>query len=325
MREERMDDCLHVLDEIGKLAKKHDAIIINGGDTFNTRGLIKTSCFDALYIKYKEWDMMGLKQYIVVGNHDQEDKAGEIHPMRVFENFEGWRVFDKPAIEDGICFFPYMLDINKEMIEETMKLSKRKKLDAVVHWGITGAMMNDGYADPEGVPVELLSPFRTVWSGHYHYANKIKNVQYIGSPFQQNFGEMNNIKGCWLWDKVKNKSEFIPIERTSKHYEYEYNSEKEGLDFRELNHSCIDFVRVKVKGEKAFVNSVTKEDVRKAIGPNKGFKVQRDIIDIDCSRLDIKKETIGNTGEILGKYVDFVSTELDKKRLRKIGMELLDA
>ena len=165
LRPERIETCDYVLGEIGQIAKKHASIIVNGGDTFNTRGLIKTSCFDLLYRHYTKWFDTGLTQIINIGNHDQEDLAGEIHPMKVFENFEGWKVTDKPSLfgtpGDMIALFPYMP--RKDMQDQIEKKALLAK-DAIVHWGIRGAKRNDKNTDTDGVPVEWLKKFKQVFS-----------------------------------------------------------------------------------------------------------------------------------------------------------------
>jgi DNA repair exonuclease SbcCD nuclease subunit len=333
VRPERIEDCEIVLKAVGEIAldqkrKGKDVVIVNGGDTFNTRGLIKTSCFDVLYSHYEKWASQGLTQIIIVGNHDQEDKEGKIHPMRVFEQFEGWVVVDKPTVVGDMAFFPYM---NKSSIPSEIKKAIRGGAkDATVHWGIQGAMMNEGHEDSDGVPAMWLADFNKVFSGHYHYRNSFQNIQYIGSPMQQSFGEINQKKGVLLYDNETNEVSFKEISGTSCHYEVEVcqdSEEKRGFreSFKGGNEKEVskkDFIRVKVKGDSEFCSSINKSKYSERYGVA-SVKVERDVKDRHVSRLKITSTDILSTESIMQKYVDFVETSLDKTKLMKIGRGLL--
>lgn len=355
VRPERMEDCEIVLKSVGEKAlslEKHTGkkvVIINGGDTFNTRGMIKTSCFDTVYKHYEQWARNGLTQIILVGNHDQEDKEGLIHPMRVFEQFEGWAVVDKPTVLCDMVFFPYM---NKSTIQsEIKKAIKMGAKNAVVHWGIQGAMMNEGHADSEGIPSSWLSGFDKVFSGHYHYRNSFANINYIGSPMQQSFGEINQKKGVLIYDNENDKIDFSEIKGTSCHYEIEVSQDnqedsEEGSKKSTTSKKSIkesgskegskeifkggskedlkekDFIRIKVKGDSEFCSSIDKHRYSERYGVS-SVKIEREVKDKHISRLKITNSDILSTESIMQKYLDFVDTSLDKSKLMKIGKALL--
>jgi DNA repair exonuclease SbcCD nuclease subunit len=324
VRPERLRDCEYVLEKVGQLALEHKVdYVLNGGDTFHTRGLIRTSCFDRLYHHYSEWADSGIKQIILVGNHDQEDKAGDIHPMRVFGNFKGWSVVSRPVAwpDKKLAFFPYLLSITEK------DLLKYKGYDAFVHWGIQGAKRNDWNVDSDGVPTKYLRPFRRVFSGHYHYRNSFENVQYIGLPLQQDFGEMGQDKGILVYDQEKEKVEFCEIKGTPKHFEVKVSFDAKGKAVfsgaEEVQEK--DFCRVEVEGEKENVSRFTKEDFKKGTGKNCSTRIQRVIRDKSFSRLDIQAAERHSYESLMNKYVSFVETSLNKKRLLDIGKEILRA
>jgi len=324
LREERLEDAAQVLSEIPRLAIDHNVDrIVNGGDTFNTRGVIRTKCLKVLYDAYSEWARQGLKQTIIVGNHDQEDKAGVIHPMKIFERFPDWHVIDTPQISDGGVFIPYVS--NGELKSFLTEHSFPKGQVAFVHLGFQGAMMNDSYRDTEGVPIEWFNKFLAVFSGHYHYRNKIKHVQYIGSPMQQNFSEMGQEKGVLIYDSALKKTEFIPIDGTPKHYEarvyWELGKKKWHIP---KGITRDDFVRVIVEGDAERIGSIDRESLVKKIGCD-SIKIHRDVKEKTVSRMNIGAGEIHNNFGLMKKYVDFVNTDLDKDRLLKVGKEILDA
>lgn len=320
IRPERMDDCETVLKFVGNFAEKNKAEIINGGDTFNTRGLMRTHCFDVLYTHYNEWYKKGLRQFIIVGNHDQEDKAGEIHPMRVFSSFEGWHVIDRPQIIDGNGFSPFVMNPR-----EAIKLMKGAK-DVFVHWGFKGARRNAGNVDSDGVEPALVSGFRRVFSGHYHYRNHFDNVQYIGSPMQQNQGERDQEKGVLLYDSKTQKLTFHEIPKTRKHYDVGISFEKGKVKYNgDLDKiEAIDFVRVKASGDIESVSNFSKEQVLLKI-KCADVNIDREIVEKHFTRLNIKSEEIHTPISLMEKYVGFIETGLDKSKLLEIGKEIIQA
>jgi len=322
IRPETHEVCDHVLSEIGILAEKHDATIINGGDTHNTRGLIVTSSHDILTKHYMKWLERGLNQIILIGNHDQEDRVGEIHPMRGFSTYEGWHVVDEPTVIDGIAFLPYM---HKDRIPEALR--KIKKVDtAIVHWGIMGAKRNDWNTDTDGIPVEWLARFKRVFSGHYHFRNQFENVQYIGSPYQQNHSESNQPKGVILYDKDSNKSTFHEIKDTPKYWQVGYTINDKGdveIEGEISNIKKGDHVSVKVEGDSELVNAVTHDTVKKyfdcdSVKFNRLGRVK------SHSRLGITSSEALTPLLLMQKYTEFVDTSLDRKRLMDIGGELIN-
>jgi len=323
IRPERLADCEIVLEEIERIALKYsksdDVTIVNGGDTFNTRGLIRTNCFDRLYYHYDKWAKQGLKQVIIVGNHDQEDKAGEIHPMRVFSSFEGWHVVDRPKNIDDVVYFPY---IEKKDVEAAIKSisSKRKKKIAITHWGFIGAHRNDTNIDTDGIPTEWMSEYHQVFCGHYHYRNSIDNVQYIGSPLQQNFGEMGQDKGVLVYDTKTGETVFEPIHSTPKHYEVVVK----WVDGKEIYEGPIkeirekDFVRVKVVGDVETVSNFSKEKAKKKIKAQE-IRIDRHVNEKAFTRLNIDSNERLDLKTLMDKYVEFVETGLNKDKLKKVG------
>lgn len=330
IRPERMRDCEKVLDFVFTLAmklrdkQKREITMINGGDTFNTRGVIRTQCFDVLSKHYRKWLEAGLKHIILVGNHDQEDRAGDIHPMRVFaDSSKEWHVVDKPVTIGEFACFPYM---NRNDAKDYIKanLARLKGKDALVHWGIRGAMMNDHRADTDGVPVEWLKCFRNVFSGHYHFRNRIANVQYIGSPMQQSFAEASQPKGCIIYDQKKNGWQFVEIKGTARYKEVDLHVGDLGeIDLPKVEVGDGDYCKVRITGDAEACAGVTRDFLRSKF-PGANLVIERNVRDKHFSRLDIKSSDVIDIKTMMDKYVGFVDTDLDRKQLLERGMELVN-
>lgn len=314
IRPESAQVCDHVLGYILKVAKilekKHGKVtIVNCGDTFNTRGEIRTHCFDIVQKHWRKWSDEKFYQYVLVGNHDQEDRDGKIHPLKVFDN--DWiHVIDEPYVidyEEKIALFPYM---KLEKIADA--INENPAQFAVVHWGIQGAKRNDFNVDTDGVPLDWLRNYQKVFSGHYHFRNSVENVTYVGSPYQQNFGEMGQEKGLLFF--TRGKTSFIKIPNTPKHYEARVSFDAGARQIeRDSNITDKDYVRVKVQGTINDVSSFRKEDLDFGAA---SIKLEREIKDTFKSRLKIDSTTKFSIKDLMKKYVDHVG--FDEKRIDKL-------
>ena len=325
-RPERLNDLIACHEAIGDIAVDYGVVgsgglVINGGDTFHTRGLIHTECFDALRKTRKNWYSKGIKRHVdVIGNHDQADRDGLIHPMKIFEEFPGWLVVDKPFIDHKlkIAFIPYMR-LFEDYIDGLP--DSFKTFTAIIHAGVRDAWMNDLIQDKDGIPVEKLKKFKRVFSGHYHKRHTVGNVQYIGSPMQQSFSEMGQDKGVLIFDTETNAVEFVPVSGTPRHYEIICSWEDEKPVFSEKSHiTDQDIVRVKAVGRKEQVMSLTRESISIDC---RSLKISRELRDEAVSRIVVLGDDANES--LIEKYVDHICPPLDRGKLLEIGRDLLSA
>lgn len=183
--------------------------------------------------------------------------------------------------------------------------------------------MNDFRIDEDGIPVKWIKKFKKVYSGHYHLRNTFENVQYIGSLLQKDFNEMGCDKGVLLYDIETDNLEFIEVKGTPKHYEIivSFRNDKPIVQ-KPDGITDIDMVRAKVVGASEQVSQISKEVLRSEFNVEVA-KINRDIEDKSLSRLSVGVDEIYNMKSVMEKYVDFVSTPLDKERLIKIGQEFI--
>jgi len=336
MRPETLRECEMVHDKIGEIAQDMAVdYLLNGGDTHHHRGSIGTRVLDVLYRKRREWYEAGLKNIDTIGNHDQEDKAGEIHAMKVFEQFDGWKVFDKPTefeakgLDRSIFFVPYMLPARMiQVLSGIGKVVKGQKRDIpvsdlVCHADVVGAMMGN-FKQTEGVGLEVFERFHNVFSGHYHMRQKVGNVQYIGSPYQQNFGEAGQKKGVLYYNQKADKTMFVEIKGTPRFHTV-------GIEWEDGRRKIVkpkgmtrnDRIRVRVSGTSEQCNSVQKADLEKRF-PCKSMKVEREVRDEVFSRLKVDTD-VSDTRTLAREYMEFVNPPLNQKKLMKIFDEVADA
>lgn len=328
MRIETLDICVTVHRAIGKAAVKHGVVksggyVLNNGDLFNLRGMIHTRCWDVLLAERLLWLEQGIRHIDNIGNHDQEDRDGEVHPLKIYEQFKDWIVCSKPTHLADLDWVIVPYTRNLEPVLAEVKAVKPKVL--FVHAGIRTAWRNDKSQDTDGIDIKLFKPFSRVFTGHYHYRHEVGNVQYLGSTYQVSHAEAGQAKGYWIYDDETDEAKFYEITGTPKHYDVVVEvkkgklvalSREEEFDFNEY-----DKVRCKLIGAADDVRMVKRERIVEAVGHN-NITIKRDISDKATSRLALNDKAL-DTDELVKKYVEFIEPELDQARLVKMGREFL--
>lgn len=170
------------------------------GDLFDNRKAQKLSVLSSMKKILKNCPMM-----IIPGNHDKYDQSDRSSYIDMYDNVAN-------VIDDGhfvevnggkilLCFMPFFT--NDVYIEKLEKLKQNindsyKKVFLFTHIAINGVRNNDGSLVDNGIKLSMFTEFDHVFVGHYHNKSKVgKNITYIGSAFQSNYGEDNN-KGFTL-------------------------------------------------------------------------------------------------------------------------------
>jgi len=316
-----------VLKALGDAAIEHGVVksggwMINGGDLFNEKGMIRTRVWDVLVHHRGRWKEDGIEHIDLIGNHDQDDRDGVIHPLKIFAKWEGWDVVDAPRYvpEKRWWLFPYMHDLGKQLDD----IKKRKMTTVFCHVGIQGAWRNDTNKDTDGIALDRFKGFARVFTGHYHFRHMIGNIQYIGSPMQQSAAEKGQAKGYLIWDDEAERAHFHEIPGTPRYFDGEMSWPADTEAFYcppEVGER--DYVTITVKGPAAKVRAVTRDMLQQRT-KCRNVKIERVIDDATYSRLNIKHDEALDTEALVKKYVGFVNpSALDHKRLLKVGQELL--
>ena len=229
----RVDDALDVLDWIYQTAidRKVNKVWFLG-DWFHVRGYMYPSIVARSYRKLLKFQQAGIEMLLLVGNHDCPHKhATKENSLTAFNSI--FPVIEQPMVYEGddwnFYFLPYVEDTKKLnwAIDKLAQVDKQeyrsgnvirrknsppeeeKKTCLLAHMDIYDAIYHNGVRSVNGVNSKTIKDkFDLVLTGHYHQYQQIHdNVYYIGSPYQQNFGESGQKKGCLLFDN--GKLEFI--------------------------------------------------------------------------------------------------------------------
>lgn len=180
--------------------------VIFCGDWFHQRSSVSVNTLHKSYESLKQLASKVKNLYLIVGNHDSYYKNTiKVHSLKTFEQFDNVHIIEEPT----------MINLhNKEalLVPWGVPTDELKKYSADIMFGhfepggvrVHGQMMENSECSPE----DLTSISPIVFSGHYHSYNNIKTnngrrLVFVGSPSQQNWGDVDEQRGIIIFDESK--------------------------------------------------------------------------------------------------------------------------
>lgn len=180
-------------------------------DEINTLTLHKSS----LFLK-KLSDNFPVR--IITGNHDCYFKENsEIHSLEPYKSWNNITIYDKLVTEEfqdkKISFCPWGV--------ETKDIPKSDIICG--HFEIKNFKWNKFKICDNGIDVKSILKGSLIFSGHFHLNDekqyKKGKIIYVGSPYQQDFNDVNNKNGYYILDLKDLSYEFIE-NKVSPQYHY---------------------------------------------------------------------------------------------------------
>jgi DNA repair exonuclease SbcCD nuclease subunit len=189
--------------------------LIDLGDTTDDRSAIPVPTIDALLTGLHN---MGAWNVKLIGNHEQYTRDARVHVGKLFEHrftvVEGVTAMQSPD-SDAIFVFASFPGNYTALVDDLAKVAqdfKGRPLVLFGHFQVVGCKLNSGVA-LDGLPKESLLPFKLGFLGHVHKPQEVaRNIYYVGSPFQQNFGESGEAKRVAILDTQSLHVEWITME-----------------------------------------------------------------------------------------------------------------
>jgi DNA repair exonuclease SbcCD nuclease subunit len=190
--------------------------IIIAGDIFHNRHEIGVNTIHFAHTFFNV-----LKDYNIVaitGNHDcyYKDKS-DINSVTILNN-NNIQVFHELVTtkyrEKSITFCPWGTNV-KDIPKSDILIG---------HFEITNFRMNSHKICDHGLSTEnLLDKASLIISGHFHYRehrtySNNQSILYLGSPYELDFGDREQVKGISILDIETLKIEFIENNLTPKHH-----------------------------------------------------------------------------------------------------------
>lgn len=291
-----------------KQANKLKVPLVVCGDLHDTKANLRGECVNALLITFK---LCNQKPYILIGNHDRINEKASAHALKFLEPVA--QIIDEGPLwikQFNAYFIPY--HHNKFQLQKSIEqLPKNSTL--IMHQGLKDSVSGEYIQDGSALEQEIVKDYRVI-SGHYHQRQTIGTWDYVGNPYTSTFAESEDpAKGIQLL-MDDHTLKFIPL-NLRKHVVIRMTQKKDCLSSDSSIPDIIaqDIVRVKVKGDKNLLQTITKEEIAAFLGIEQAFK------------LDLISETVQTTISIAVSKLskeDALDTFIDAKFDQKEGTKL---
>ncbi len=323
----RLEYGLDVLKQIKNIVKlQRISRVYFAGDLFHIRNPINTQLFNLTYDAIAEIADVTDWMYMLVGNHDQLNKVGNVCNVHTFNDIPKLTVMDNiewhtewhtscSGTNDDPLFtlsIPYSSDIEtiKTIIKsETKHLKKDPKAKYILlgHLGINKAIVGSNHVlvDKILLSVEDLCPsyFDQVFLGHYHKPQLLAdNVHYIGSTMAQDWGDVGDRRGCLIWDTITNQIEFSEL------------SSPRFLVDPDTSYARDNFIKLTANYD---------ETLQKKYYDMGALDVEFDPIETEEQNIEIVAIN-ADKSDLVDKYIDQFNEDLDENLLREIGNSVLE-
>lgn len=217
VRDDTVDRAIATLGFVRELARDQGADgVICLGDFWDLRGVIRVRQLDAVQREFARW--YETPHILIPGNHDQVDRSGQIHGLKIFDRPEwNWTVHTEAHVEGPFAFLPWREDPE---IQRELFANLPPHVTVFGHAEAPGSVANNGHKmegkfDQPGV--------RAVYLGHFHKRQKIgQNLWYIGDPFEQNIGERDEPHGVAVVTHEQIEPTWFEVPGMPKHFVFHW-------------------------------------------------------------------------------------------------------
>jgi hypothetical protein len=147
----------------------------------------------------------------LIGNHEQWLRAAEFNAGPIFEHAFA-HVIDVPAVVDVVgCDRPVTCLPFTESFEELNASAAEGEGILLAHCDLLGARLGGGVR-LDGADPGQLGRYDVALCGHVHARQEVApGVWYVGSPFQQNYGEAHDRKYVGIYDTTARTLEWVEL------------------------------------------------------------------------------------------------------------------
>lgn len=185
------------------------------GDVVDNRNEVSVTTLHVLYKFFKILEDFNI--VIITGNHDcYYSKRSDVHSLGTLNDWPNITVIDKPLtinqFNKTMTFCPW----------NTQSIDIPKSDILFGHFEINTFKMNSRHVCEHGINSDLLlEKAPLTMTGHFHATEErtYKNgkIIYVGSPYEQNWGEAGDPKGFYILDIQDNNINFIVNNHSPKH------------------------------------------------------------------------------------------------------------
>jgi len=217
--------------------------IIDLGDTTDDRSSIPMPTIELLgeglaLLPNSQWNIK------LVGNHEQYLRDASVNNRRLFEHkftvVDQNQVFYCGDVPLVCCSYPGDFAALTAWLGETGRRLRSRYPVLFGHFQVAGCQLANGIA-LTGVPRAALKDYSLCLLGHIHAPQTLGDcIHYVGSPFQQDWGEAGQSKRVAILDTDTKQVTWVPMEGYPEYRRIDFSA------FTELSDAPEDRIRVRL-------------------------------------------------------------------------------
>ena len=264
--------------------------------------------------------------HMIVGNHDIYFKnTNDVNSLTelLSDKFDNVNIYaEAQEVDFDGCPILLMPWINPQNEIYALGMMDDTRADTMLgHLEIDGFQMYAGYESQGGLSKKEFQKFDTVMSGHFHHKSDDGQIFYQVCPYEITWSDYNYPKGFHVFDTETRELHRIlnPYKMFGKIYYDDSNENYEEHDVKQYRNQYVKLIVVNKKdlyGFDKFTDRLLLADCHEV-------KIIDDFSDLDANTVsDDIVENTEDTMTLLGKYIDELSVNLDKPRLKTMMRSL---
>lgn len=253
----------------------------------------------------------------LLGNHDVAFKntLSVNSSSLLLQEYDNITVVDTPRTIDlcgyDVCMMPWICSEN--FVDSMNEMCDTDAEICMGHFEIDGFEMYRGHECHGGLNRDTFSKFDMVFSGHYHHRSTQGNITYLGTPYELTWQDYADPKGFHIFDLSNRRLTFIQNPYTMfARLEYD-DKDKEPIDLDafDLKDTYLKLVVVNKTDYYKFDLFVNKLYAKGC----HDIKIVEDFSEFESGEVDSDVD-LEDTLSILSNYVDSLSTDVDKEKIK---------
>lgn len=304
-----------------ELEKRKIKTVIDLGDTFDRRKYVN---YNTLKRTKEMWfDVLrnsGIELHSIVGNHTTFYKnTNDVNSLDLLVS-EYDNVYNYPEPKTinfsghDILIMPW---INNENYPRAIKEMEDSPAQVMFgHLEIAGALMDRGNINEHGMAPKMFDRFDLVCSGHFHHKSRIKNIEYLGCPYELTWIDYQDPKGFHIYDTETRELEFVRNPYSMFHKVFYSDDGKTLEELLEFDFSVYEKTYVKVirqNCDNPYWFDVFMDNLYKSNPIH--IQIVDDNLNLNLESEDDIMDGAEDTVSIMSKYITTMPESVPKKEL----------
>ena len=312
------------------LEENNIKVLLHLGDLFDRRkGINFLTLKKTREIFLEPLKKLGVQMHIIPGNHDTYHKNNNVVNsldllLQEYDNIHVYSESTKKLKFGNTSFLlcPWLAIDNQLQLLKEINDSSADVLAG--HFALKGFEISRGSYCTSGLEPDIFSKFDMVWSGHFHIPSKKGNVEYLGAPYEMDWGDQDGVRGFHIFNTESKELRrvFNPFQLHQIIYYDDEDMTIEDLNEVDFKNFTGCFVRVSIKKRSNMkVYDLFMKKLESA-GPA-DLKVVDDIVSIS-QRMNEEVENleVKDTRKIMHEYVDGIETKVSKDNVKSMMDDL---